>query len=143
MWLENGTGDYFILLVVDMILILLCMGSEQIESRINDSLIVFLSNGKIVSSRNQTMGNFPSGTAKWTFCLLLAKHFYQTWFFSFVKGMMLLKYMRCQLLREQTVPLCRFCYWFSVWMIEGLLLVFIRNSPSDFQLPEQHSCGVM
>lgn len=46
--------------MVDISLILLCMESEQLECRISDLLKIFLPRGKTVSSKNETVGKFPS-----------------------------------------------------------------------------------
>ena len=47
------------MLIVDISLILLCMGSEQIECRLSDLLKIFLPSGKTVSNKNETVVSFP------------------------------------------------------------------------------------
>lgn len=92
---------------------------------------LFLFNGKTHLSRNQTTGKFFSGTAKWPFDLYLAKHFF--FFFFFFKSKLGLRFVAekvllvCEVVlikTAQTVPPCSFCHWFSIRMMEGVLLKF-------------------
>lgn len=117
------------------------MGSEQIESSVNDLLKIFLPSGKMVSRRNQTVGKFPSGTAKWPFCLPLGKIF-SNLVFEICRGKGLARICEVVIIKTaQTIPPCRLCHGFQLWRLNESSLWFIRNDPSEFQLPEQRGCG--
>ena len=111
---------------------------------------LFLFNGKIHLSRNQTTGKFFSGTAKWPFDLYLAKHFF--FFFFFLNQNWV-----CVLLQKRFCSSVRWCLlrqhkqflhavsvtgFRSGWWKESSSSL-IRNDSRGFQLSEQHSCGVV
>ena len=136
--------------MVDIILILLFMGNEQIEY--DQWLIIdnyFYLMGKTLLSRNQTMGKFFSGTANDPFTSTWQNIFFfffsnQNWVLSFVAGKVLLKSVRWCLLRQHKELLHAgsvIGFW-SGWLKESSSC-FIRNDSGDFQLSEQHTCGVI
>lgn len=90
------------------------------------------------------MGKFPSGTAKWPVPLHLAKRFYPTQFLSFVEGKVLLISVWWWLLRQhkQFLRAGSVIGFQSGWLNESSFC-FIRNYPSEFQLLEQHGCGII
>lgn len=119
------------------------MGSEQIESTVDDLLQIFLCSRKTISRRNQTVGKFPSGTAKWPFCLPLGNILSNS-DFECCRGRGLAHIWEVVIIKTaQTIPPCRFCHGFQLRRLNESSWCFIRNYASEFQLPEQHGCGVI
>lgn len=116
------------------------MGSEQIESTVNDLLQIFLCSRNTVSRRNQTVGKFPRGTANWPFCLPLGNILSNS-DFEFCRGKGLAHIWEVVIIKTaQTIPPSRFCHGFQLQRLNESSLCFIRNYASEFQLPEQHDC---